>query len=453
MVLAMVAACEGEPIDRNAHTTTTGAGTTGTGGSAGGTTTSSGGDVTQPPPPGAECADPVELIVDGGPETAGGWFSVTPAVSGCYRIVTDAGPGGVSHHVYEGLDCDPHGPTLWESEMGHNAVSTEGPLEQGSSYLIWAWAQMSATLDGSVSLLSAELGNSCQTPYDLSAASFPATIPGGFACESLVEDPCIAYNVAWFSYVPVSTAPYGITVVNAGDVDTAHLAVFEGDGCSPLGTQIACGERPGSITGTTATLTNGASYRIAFSVTPDSAPTEDLEVTVAVLQPVYEESFDGVCPNGWTLSGDWQCGTPSAVGPTTAYSGAQCLGTVLDGNYSNGQAYGTATAATPSIDLTGLRAARATWRTWIQLPDGSDTYRLEVSVDDGATWQRVASVTPEYDFYSGWTGDQHLAGWQSFTAELSAYAGQSIALRFVFESDSTAAYPGVYLDDFTVGGS
>jgi hypothetical protein len=41
-------------------------------------------------------------------------------------------------------------------------------------------------------------------------------------------------------------------------------------------------------------------------------------------------------------------------------------------------------------------------------------------------------------------------GWQNYQADLSAYAGQTIKLRFAFRSDGATVYPGVYLDDLFV---
>ncbi|MFX8324060.1 hypothetical protein ABTL43_19880, partial [Acinetobacter baumannii] len=35
----------------------------------------------------------------------------------------------------------------------------------------------------------------------------------------------------------------------------------------------------------------------------------------------YFQDFEGACPNGWALTGDWQCGTPTVEGPSAAWSG------------------------------------------------------------------------------------------------------------------------------------
>ena len=50
----------------------------------------------------------------------------------------------------------------------------------------------------------------------------------------------------------------------------------------------------------------------------------------------------------------------------------------------------------------------------------------------------------------GWGGDQSALGWQLVTADLSAYAGQTIYLRYAFRSDSIVQYAGFYVDDILI---
>jgi len=46
----------------------------------------------------------------------------------------------------------------------------------------------------------------------------------------------------------------------------------------------------------------------------------------------FSENFEGSTTN-WTVSGGgWQFGTPT-VGPSGAFEGNKCAGTVLNGNY------------------------------------------------------------------------------------------------------------------------
>jgi hypothetical protein len=169
----------------------------------------------------------------------------------------------------------------------------------------------------------------------------------------------------------------------------------------------------------------------------------------------FEQAFEGACPNGWTLAGDWQCGTPSAVGPVAAYSGTQCLGTIIAGNYNDNDTWAGTTATSPSMDLTTAVAPRATWRMWIHTEGQSyDGANLKVSTNDGASWQVVTAVIPAYGLTiqsePAWGGDWSANGWQLYTADLTAFAGQPIRLRFAFRSDTTVVDPGVYIDDVRV---
>jgi hypothetical protein len=188
----------------------------------------------------------------------------------------------------------------------------------------------------------------------------------------------------------------------------------------------------------------------ALQATIFAEQTYDLRI----LHQVVGWDFEGACPNGWTLTSEWQCGTPSSVGPATAHSGAQCLGTVIAGNYSNGLTWAGTNATSPAIDLTGTTAPQAMFYLWVDTEGSTyDGANLKVSTD-GTTFSIVTGVTPAYnltvDSQSAWGGHQSTSGWQLVTADLSAFAGQTIYLRFGFRSDSSVQYPGVYLDDLSI---
>ena len=111
-------------------------------------------------------------------------------------------------------------------------------------------------------------------------------------------------------------------------------------------------------------------------------------------------SFEGACPNGWTLTGDWQCGVPSNVGgPAAAYDGKQCLGTGLTVNYSNNDTWAATTATSPPIDLTAATSAMLTFRMWFDTEGGTaDGANLQISTDDGVSFAVVPArtMTPAY---------------------------------------------------------
>ena len=83
-----------------------------------------------------------------------------------------------------------------------------------------------------------------------------------------------------------------------------------------------------------------------------------------------------------------------------------------------------------------------------------DGAQLQVSVDGGMSYAVVTAPTPAYPLLIGgrpaWGGHQAALRWQAVQADLSAYAGAVVRLRFAFQSDSSGAFPGVYVDDILV---
>lgn len=180
--------------------------------------------------------------------------------------------------------------------------------------------------------------------------------------------------------------------------------------------------------------------------------TTDCDAQVLFLN----ETFDNACPPaGWTLSGIWQCGTPTGPGPGAAFTAPSCLGTTITGNYPASQSFATTTVTTPPINLISAVQPTLNMRAWVYTEGSSyDGYNLKVSTNGGATWSIVSAVSPAYTLTIGgesaWGGDQSALGWQAISANLSAYVGQTIQLRLAFQSDGSIQYPGVYIDNFSV---
>jgi hypothetical protein len=177
--------------------------------------------------------------------------------------------------------------------------------------------------------------------------------------------------------------------------------------------------------------------------------------TLNVLPNAYYTSFEGMCPDGWTLTGDWECGVPTLVGPATAYVGTQCLGTKIAANYSNQQTYVGTTATSPDIDLTGAPSSLLTFRMWIDTEGSTyDGVNLKVSTDGGMSYTVVTGVSPAYPLtiatQPAWGGHQSGLGWQLMQADLAPYAGQVVRLRFSFQTDTSGVFPGVYIDDIFI---
>lgn len=202
------------------------------------------------------------------------------------------------------------------------------------------------------------------------------------------------------------------------------------------------------------TTANVGPVTVTIHVEEPSFPSNFAEKTFSfvVKNDAYYTSFENACPNGWTLTGDWQCGVPSGVGPIPPYVGTQCLATQLGSNYHDLQSWTTATS--PDIDLTNVVNPTLSFRMWVDTEGSTyDGFNLKVSAD-GVNYAIVDSLTPAYPLIiSGepaWGGHQSAVGWQLVQADLSAYAGQVIRLRYAFHSDSSGNFPGVYIDDILV---
>nr|UZH23235.1 hypothetical protein [myxobacterium MSr12020] len=204
--------------------------------------------------------------------------------------------------------------------------------------------------------------------------------------------------------------------------------------------------------------------------TPSAAEAGQVTVTVHVEEPTlisnyaektftfnvlpnsYYTSFEGACPDGWTLTGDWQCGVPINVGPASAYVGTQVLATQIEGPYTPLQTWAGTTATSPDIDLTAAQAPVLTFRMWIDTEGSTyDGTNLQISTDGGMTYSVVNGVSPAYPLTvagkPAWGGHQSGLGWQFVQADLAPYAGKIVKLRFAFQSDSSGNFPGVYIDD------
>lgn len=120
---------------------------------------------------------------------------------------------------------------------------------------------------------------------------------------------------------------------------------------------------------------------------------------------------------------------------------------------------GMASAASATLTLPALRLAsshaRLSSALWWDTEPGSDFLFLEASADAGATWQPVPFTTvptaekphPEPDPHpsgavSGWSGRV----WHRLDADLAAWRGKEVRLRWRYTTDQLYVGRGVYVD-------
>jgi immune inhibitor A len=117
------------------------------------------------------------------------------------------------------------------------------------------------------------------------------------------------------------------------------------------------------------------------------------------------------------------------------------------------------TRLTRAFDLRGVQKATFTFKLWHNIEDNWDYAYLSVSEDGGATWRALETSAsrpgggnhnPYGAAFSGKSGDGDLPQWIAVSADLSAYAGKQILLRFDYVMDDAINFEGMALDDLAL---
>ncbi|SDB96430.1 T9SS type A sorting domain-containing protein [Williamwhitmania taraxaci] len=170
----------------------------------------------------------------------------------------------------------------------------------------------------------------------------------------------------------------------------------------------------------------------------------------------YFDNFEN--STGWTLTGEFQIGTPTGGGnedggfgkPGGAFAGVKVLGTDLTGlgtnpfryeaNINSNSAYA---ATTPTIDLSGFSSASVSFYRQLNVADG-DTAKIQVT-KNGIKW------------YTLWKSEGEIT---IGADELTEYAlpdsllSTTFQLRFAIAySNGTVSYSGWVIDNFTISGN
>jgi subtilisin family serine protease len=167
--------------------------------------------------------------------------------------------------------------------------------------------------------------------------------------------------------------------------------------------------------------------------------------------------------NGWTASGLWHQSHRRVNSPTTSwYYGVEATGTYDTGAANSGL------LTSPLIDLrkTGSRPVLI-YREWRQMEDVVflDTARVQVSAG-GSKWNTVdhsefsTAIDPlnwqpsaaEFGWQPTLKSKFSASQWVSNAVDLSAYAGQTIRIRFLFDTVDASHnnFEGWYVDDVNV---
>ncbi len=204
----------------------------------------------------------------------------------------------------------------------------------------------------------------------------------------------------------------------------------------------AAGESIGIAAGLSAPVPARVEIRnqggVAIRSIPVVAPSE-------VVVPLYDTMEGGT--GGWVATGLWhlvQNGVspyPNSHSPTHAW----WYGQDATGNYATGYSANSGDLISSDIQLPADQVCELSFWSWEQTEGGTyyDRRTVLVSNNGGGSWMQVLQLT------------NNGSSWVSAKVKLSAYVGQTIRIRFRFDTlDSVANYyRGWYVDDVKISTS
>ena len=221
------------------------------------------------------------------------------------------------------------------------------------------------------------------------------------------------------------------------------------------------------LTGTTysdAGVENGTLYAYVVRATDTGNLTEDgnlVRVSGAPSGPVSDGTFatgaeigdpvvtfDSPSSGGSLLHLGWEYSTDRVHSGDrsffSTYENSACLAVV-----------------TPPVELTAGEAPELSFWTVFDIEPAWDGGVVEISADGGDTWNALA-LTPPYPgtFNNGGDACGYSSGrpsftgtdliWGQHTADLSAWAGSEVLVRWIFSTDGAATVEGWYVDDVEI---
>ena len=106
------------------------------------------------------------------------------------------------------------------------------------------------------------------------------------------------------------------------------------------------------------------------------------------------------------------------------------------------------------VDLSEVESASMRYRIWHEIEEGWDYGYVEVSTDDGITWEVLPAKGTTTDdpagnsYGPGYTGITR--GWLEAEADLSPYGGGEVDVRFHYVTDDSVNGSGLCVDDISI---
>ena len=276
-----------------------------------------------------------------------------------------------------------------------------------------------------------------------------------FPATSTTASDGITFDNITIRLTPTCIKPSSLTATNitssAADLGwtengtaTAWFVEYGPTGFSQgAGTTVSAGSNPYTLSGLTAN-TDYDFYVRSFCTVGDTSFWEGpytFKTACAVFMAPWSEDFDnsGSIPDCWeqgaTNSENWLFSTSATYGPTSDNtSGSGYFAWIDDSSPHN-----TATSLeSPQIDLSGLTVPLLRFYLWSEDHGNTPTFLMHVDIDAGSGWVLDS------------TFDIENTSWELQSLDLSAYAGQTIQIRFRGEEVGTGYQKDIAIDDVEV---
>lgn len=272
---------------------------------------------------------------------------------------------------------------------------------------------------------------------------------------------------------PNATTPVRVVVAANGATPTANSGVLYHRAnaaasytATPM-TQVGTNEYLAQIPGGACGETTQFYFEVGSSAGVVPFPNSGCAASSTSIRVGYEgdvASDDFEQDRGWTVgtttatTGAWvrvdPLGTSAAPSDDHTDTGTTCWVTGNGTNANNpGEADidgGLTTLVSPAYDASGFTDATISYYRWYSNAAGSspnnDTFRVEVSTNNGSTWSAAETVGPSSQNAGGWL----YAEWSLSSLSLTPTA--QVKVRFIAEDAGSGSLVEAAIDDFAITG-
>ncbi len=231
------------------------------------------------------CADPVA----GAPTVTSGDSNLSPTTSGTYRLTFSEAVVNVDTSL------------TWAATTGSGVMDSVTQVDAstydvafsgvapGDAYTLTVGTGVEDTCGNALAAavtihltVDEQHGDTCSDPQNITNASFPYGMVGTFDTDS-TGGSCDTdgTNMVFYRYTPSSTGLHRIYATNASTTYAySRIAVFEGLGCAPYGTEVDCITNSDTEATLVTDLTASTDYLIIFYTDGDSYTMESPTITV-----------------------------------------------------------------------------------------------------------------------------------------------------------------------------